>query len=123
MPEKVSIENCLQDLKVALGEKVTTDAEILLEHGKDSAHHAPQAPDVVVHAASTEEVQQAVRICGQHGVPIIPFGTGTAVEGGVVATQGGVCIVVQKMNRIKRLSAPDMDVTVEAGVTRTRLDD
>ena len=121
MSEKLTIDRCLKDLQLALGERVTTDSDVLLEHGKDSAHHAPQAPDVVVLAASTEDVVAAVKICSQHGVPIIPFGTGTAVEGGVVATRGGVCVDVQKMNRIKRLSVADMDVTVEAGVTRLQL--
>ncbi|MFT5325164.1 MAG: D-lactate dehydrogenase (cytochrome) [Planctomycetaceae bacterium] len=123
MAEDLTIENCLRELRNALGERVTTDAEVLLEHGKDSAHHAPQAPDVVVQAAATEDVVAAVKICSQHGVPIIPFGTGTAVEGGVVATRGGVCVDVQKMNRINRLSVADMDVTVEAGVTRLQLNE
>ncbi|MDA0808286.1 MAG: FAD-binding protein, partial [Planctomycetota bacterium] len=123
MPENVTLNNCLHDLRIALGERVTTDPDILLEHGKDSAHHAPQAPDAVVQAASTDDVVATVRICSQHGVPIIPFGTGTAVEGGVVATRGGVCVDVQMMNRIKRLSVADMDVTVEAGVTRLQLND
>lgn len=121
MSEKLTIDRCLIDLRIALGERVTTDSDVLLEHGKDSAHHAPQAPDVVVQAASTEDVVAVVKVCSQHRVPIIPFGTGTAVEGGVVATRGGVCVDVQKMNRIKRLSAADMDVTVEAGVTRLQL--
>lgn len=123
MAEKLTIENCLNELRITLGDRVITDADVLLEHGKDSAHHAPQAPDVVVHAASTEDVVAAVKICSQHGMPIIPFGTGTAVEGGVVATRGGVCVDVQKMNRIKRLSVADMDVTVEAGVTRLQLNE
>jgi D-lactate dehydrogenase (cytochrome) len=123
MSENVTPNNCLHDLRIALGERVTTDPDILLEHGKDSAHHAPQAPDAVVQAASTDDVVETVRICSQHGVPIIPFGTGTAVEGGVVATRGGVCVDVQMMNRIKRLSVADMDVTVEAGVTRLQLND
>jgi D-lactate dehydrogenase (cytochrome) len=123
MPENVTPNNCLHDLRIALGERVTTDPDVLLEHGKDSAHHSPQAPDVVVQAASTDDVVATVQICAKHGVPIIPFGTGTAVEGGVVATRGGVCVDVQKMNRIKRLSVADMDVTVEAGVTRLQLND
>lgn len=123
MSENVTPNNCLHDLRIALGERVTTDPDILLEHGKDSAHHAPQAPDAVVQAASTDDVVETVRICSKHGVPIIPFGTGTAVEGGVVATRGGVCVDVQMMNRIKRLSVADMDVTVEAGVTRLQLND
>ena len=123
MPENVTPNNCLHDLRIALGERVTTDPDVLLEHGKDSAHHSPQAPDVVVQAASTDDVVATVQICAKHGVPIIPFGTGTAVEGGVVATRGGVCVDVQKMNRIKLLSVADMDVTVEAGVTRLQLND
>ena len=123
MAEKLTIENCLKELRIALGDRVITDADVLLEHGKDSAHHAPQAPDAVVQAAATDDVVAAVKICSQHGVPIIPFGTGTAVEGGVVATRGGVCVDVQEMNRIKRLSVADMDVTVDAGVTRLQLNE
>lgn len=121
MPDNYAIENCLRDLRLKLGDRVTTDADVLLEHGKDSAHHAPQAPNAVVTAMSTDDVQQAVQICASHQVPIIPFGTGTAVEGGVVAVRGGICIDVQQMNSIKRLSVSDMDVTVEAGVTRLQL--
>lgn len=121
MSERHLIDECVRNLTAALEGKVTTDAAILLEHGKDSAHHAPQAPDAVVHAESTEDVVQTVKLCSQYHVPMIPFGTGTAVEGGVVATRGGVCIDVQRMNRIRRLSVPDMDVTVEAGVTRMQL--
>jgi D-lactate dehydrogenase (cytochrome) len=123
MPDNSTIDRCLHDLKLALGDQVSTDPDVLLEHGKDSAHHTPQAPDAVVEAASTNDVQQAVRICSHHGVPMIPFGTGTAVEGGVVATRGGVCIDLQKMSQIRRLSVADMDVTVEAGVTRLQLND
>jgi D-lactate dehydrogenase (cytochrome) len=121
MSHTTSLQDCLDDLFRELGDCVTVDVDVLLEHGKDSAHHAPQPPDVVVEATSLDEVQRAVRISSQYGVPIIPFGTGTAVEGGVVAVRGGVCIDVQKMNRIKGLSVPDMDVTVEAGVTRLQL--
>ncbi len=123
MHDNLMIEKCLQALRDALGDQVFTDRDVLLEHGKDSAHHVPQAPDVVVEAASTNDVQRVVRICSEYGVPIIPFGTGTAVEGGVVAIHGGVCIDVQKMNVIKRLSVADMDVTVEAGVTRLQLNE
>jgi len=123
MYDNVMIEKCLQALRVALGDQVSTDRDVLLKHGKDSAHHVPQAPDVVVEVASTSDVQRVVGICSEYGVPIIPFGTGTAVEGGVVAIHGGVCIDVQKMNVIKRLSVADMDVTVEAGVTRLQLNE
>lgn len=117
------VRSCLEELERELRGRVSTDEKTLLEHGQDSAHHLPQPPDVVVCPESTEEVVRAVKICSSHRIPIIPFGTGTAVEGGVVATRGGVCIDIQRMNRIKRVSVADMDATVEAGVTRLQLND
>ena len=71
----------------------------------------------------TDEVASIVRICFENDTPIIPYGTGTAVEGGVVATRGGVCINLSRMNQIVRLSVDDADVTVQAGVTRKALND
>lgn len=112
---------CIRSLRAAFGDRVTTDLEVLNEHAKDSAHHQPQPPDAVVFPASNDEVAKCVRICAEHNCPIIPFGTGTAVEGGVVATRGGVTVDMRRMNQILRLSVPDMDVTVQAGVTRLQL--
>ena len=117
------VAQCIADLQARFGERVSTADEVLAEHAKDSAHHQPQPPDAVVFPASSDEVAEAVGICARHRVPIIPFGTGTAVEGGVVAIHGGVTIDLRRMNQILRLSVPDMDVTVQAGVTRYQLND
>ncbi len=117
------VSQCIADLQARFGERVSTAEEVLAEHAKDSAHHQPQPPDAVVFPESNEEVAEAVGICAAHRVPIIPFGTGTAVEGGVVAIHGGVTIDLRRMNQIQRLSVADMDVTVQAGVTRHQLND
>jgi D-lactate dehydrogenase (cytochrome) len=95
--------------------------EVRALHAKDVSHHAPRSPQAVVFPGSNEEVSKIVRICAEAGVPIIPFGTGTAVEGGVVAIQGGVCVDLTRMNKILRVSVPDCDATVQAGVTRQQL--
>jgi D-lactate dehydrogenase (cytochrome) len=115
------IRATISELRREFGERLSTADDVRQEHGHDVSHHTAQLPDAVVFPHSTDEVARAVTICGQHGVPIVPFGTGTAVEGGVVAVRGGVCIDLRRMNRIVRLSVPDMDVTVEAGVTRQQL--
>lgn len=104
-----------------LGERFQDEAAVLREHAKDVSHHLPRLPAAVVFPESNEEVAGIVKICAEAGVPVIPFGTGTAVEGGVVATRGGVTIDLRRMNRILRLSVFDADATVQAGVTRHQL--
>lgn len=64
-----------------------------------------------------EQVSQIVKICYQNNVPIIPFGTGTGIEGGTNAIRGGVCIDVGKMNQVLEVNEADFDCTVQAGVT------
>jgi len=108
-------------LRARFGERLSTAVAVRDQHGRDLSWHAPAPPDAVVFAESVEEVQAAVRACAAHRVPIIPFGTGTSLEGHIAAIRGGVCLDLSRMNRILRLSAEDMDVTVEPGVTRKQL--
>ena len=44
-------------------------------------------PDVVIFPRSTQEVSECARVCSESHLPIIPFGTGTGLEGGVNAVQ------------------------------------
>jgi D-lactate dehydrogenase (cytochrome) len=110
-------------LRQRFGERVTTATAIREQHGRDESYHPAFPPDAVFFAETTEEVQAAVLICAEHGMPIIPFGVGTSLEGQVAALHGGICIDVSKMNQVLRVSAEDMDVTVQAGVTRKQLNE
>ncbi|MGC2855730.1 FAD-linked oxidase C-terminal domain-containing protein [Novispirillum sp. DQ9] len=114
---------CLAELRALLGDRLSTAQAVRDQHGRDESYHAPHPPDAVAFAASTEEVSAIVRICAAHGTPIIPFGTGTSLEGHVAALHGGVCIDVSGMNAILEVRPEDMDVTVQAGVTRKRLNE
>jgi len=111
----------VQQLQILLGERCSVMPGDLDQHAKDVSHHKPQRPDCVVFPRSMKKVAAVASVCYEHLVPIIPFGTGTAVEGGVVAIHGGVCVDLGRMNRILRFSPTDMDVTVQAGVTRLQL--
>ena len=113
----------LKHLSSEFKDRFLTDDLTLDEHAKDVSHHEAKRPIAVVCPTCTDEVARVVQLCAEYDTPVIPFGTGTAVEGGVVATRGGVSIDLRQMNRILRLSEKDMDVTVEAGVTRIQLND
>jgi len=77
----------------------------------------------VVFPQSTEDVQQIVRICARHDMPVIPFGTGTSFEGHVNAPFGGVCVDLKDMSRVLEVHAEDFDCVVEPGVRRKQLNE
>ena len=117
------IDTTVSVLKQLLGERLSTASSILEQHGRDESYHAVHAPDAVAFPKSTEEVAEIVRVCAEYGTPMIPFGTGTSLEGHVAALHGGVCIDLSDMNEIVRVSAEDLDVTVQAGVRRKQLNE
>lgn len=91
------------------------------QHGKDESVHRCRPPDVVVFPRCVEEVSALAKLCHKHRLPIIPFGTGTGLEGGVGAVKGGVCFSLRNMDQVLDLHPEDFDVTVEPGVTRKAL--
>ncbi len=111
----------LKELKRFLGDRLSTNAVLLEQHGQDESHHTCQPPDAVVYPADVQEVQRIVEICSRQRVVMIPFGVGTSLEGQVTAPRGGVCIDMSRMNRILEVNAEDLTCTVEAGVTRRQL--
>jgi D-lactate dehydrogenase (cytochrome) len=113
----------IASLHQLLGNRFSTAAPVREQHGKDASYHPCTPPDAVAFAQSTAEVSEIVKICARHKVPIIPFGSGTGLEGHVAALRGGVCIDISRMNEILRVSAADLDATVQAGVTRGQLNE
>ncbi|ONH95750.1 hypothetical protein PRUPE_7G088900 [Prunus persica] len=97
---------------------MTLDYEERYNHGKpqNSFHKAVNIPDVVVFPRSEEQVSKIVNSCDKHKVPIVPYGGATSLEGHTLSPNGGVCIDMSLMNRVKALHVEDMDVVVEPGV-------
>ncbi|MGE3936717.1 MAG: FAD-linked oxidase C-terminal domain-containing protein, partial [Rhodospirillaceae bacterium] len=115
------LDDLVGALKALLGERVSTARAVRDQHGKDESWHPVHAPDVVVFPASTAEVAAVAKICAMRRAPMVPFGAGTSLEGGVAALSGGVTIDLTQMNDILAVNAADLDATVQAGVTRKQL--
>lgn len=47
-------------------------------------------PEAVAFPVSTEEVSKVVQLCAKYGVAIVPFGSGTSLEGHISALRGGI---------------------------------
>jgi D-lactate dehydrogenase (cytochrome) len=114
-------EALASELGALLGDRFSTSPAVRDHHSRDESHHAPEAPDAVAFPESTAEVRSIVKACTRYRVPLISFGAGTSLEGHVMAHRGGLCLDMTRMNRVLRVSAEDMDATVEAGLTRKQL--
>ena len=111
----------LAALAQRLGERVSVAPAVRSQHANTTTWVANQPPDAVAFPSSAEEVQAIVRICATHGLPVIPFGVGTSLEGQVNAPFGGVSIDFRDMNRVVAVHPEDLDCVVEPGVTRKQL--
>lgn len=118
-----SVDLVLQALHGVLGDRVSRSEDVRRHHGADEGWHLPVAPDAVVYPESTEEVAAIVRACADHRVPVIPYGAGTSLEGGVAATRGGISLDLNGMDRVVEVNDADLDCTVEAGVRRIALNE
>ena len=110
-------------LAALFGTRYSRGDSTRLQHGRDESVHEPLLPDAVALATDTAEVAAAVRLCAEHGVPVIPYGVGSSVEGHVLAPRGGLSLDLSGMTRILAIHAEDGDAVVEAGVTRKQLNE
>ena len=116
-------EDLLEELRIIVGDRMSTSTAVREHHGKGEGYPGMFPPGVVVYALSTEEVSEIVKACAVRKVPIVPFGTGTSLEGHVAALRGGVCIDFTQMDKILNVNSEDLDVTVQPGVRRKQLNE
>ncbi|MDO9597157.1 MAG: FAD-linked oxidase C-terminal domain-containing protein [Azoarcus sp.] len=108
-------------LSARFGSRFTTSAGVCAHHGHDESHFPDALPDAVVFPHDTDEVVAIVDACREHGVPIIPYGVGSSLEGHILAIHGGISIDFSEMNQVLAINAEDMNVVVQPGVTRKQL--
>jgi len=117
-----AVVEALESLKSICGQdNVSTSMSMREHHGHDESYHESVMPSAVVFPQNVEQVSEVTKLCNSRRIHVIPFGTGTGLEGGVNATEGGICIDLTKMDKIVDLNPEDFDVTVEPGVKRTDL--
>jgi D-lactate dehydrogenase (cytochrome) len=99
-PDEAAIAAVTGELAKRYGNRVVTSAAVREQHGHTLTWIENQPPDLVVFPQTTEEMADIVKLCAAHSVPIVPFGTGTSLEGHVNAPFGGVSVDTSLMKRI-----------------------
>ncbi|WP_171167027.1 FAD-binding oxidoreductase [Ruegeria sp. HKCCA0370] len=118
---ETGIETVIGVLKQRFGDRLQTGAAIREQHGHTTTWIENQSPDAVVFPHTTQDVSEIVKTCAAHRVPVIPFGTGTSLEGHVNAPAGGISVDLMQMDKVLAVHAEDLDCVVQPGVTREAL--
>jgi D-lactate dehydrogenase (cytochrome) len=118
-----AIKSVVAALAAKFGNRLVTSQAVREQHANTTTWIANEPPDAVVFPQATGDVQDVVRICAAHRVPVIPFGTGTSLEGHINAPHGGVSIDFRDMNRVLAVNAQDLDCVIEPGITRKQLNE
>ncbi len=115
------VDAVITQARTLLGDRITTSAALREQHSHGEDTHPPVLPDAVAFIEAPEEAAALVALCHQHGVPVVPFGAGTSLEGHVTPVRGGISLDLSRMTRILEVNAADMDCRVQPGVTRQQL--
>src|SRR6516165_10670324 len=121
--ERKAADAVIAALAARYGNRLATSQAVREQHGHTTTWIDNQPPDAVAFPQTTADVQDIVRLCAAHRVPVIGFGQGTSLEGQVNAPRGGVCLDFRDMNRVLAVHAEDLDCIIEPGITRKQLNE
>ncbi len=106
-----------------LHDRFTTSDSVLVNFAKGEDAYDPIKPQAVVFPNSNKELSEVLRLCHEYKTPVVPYGTGTSLEGHAVGNQNGITISLEKFDKILSVNADDFDCRVQANVTREQLNE
>lgn len=122
-PDKDTIAAVTLALQQRLGNRCVASQSVREQHGHTLTWLPNEPPDLVVFVEDAAEIPPIVQICRENRVPLIPFGTGSSLEGHLNAPLGGISLDVAGLNKIIAVNPEDLDCVVEPGVTRKQLNE
>ena len=114
----------LKALREQLGDRVVTDPETLAAHCRDAWVLSELAdldgppippPRAVVEARSTDDVVRTLVTCREARVPVVPYGGGSGVCGGIRTSVHSVVLSTRKLTGLVSLAPRDLTATFRAG--------
>ena len=119
----MSIASIETELKSIFKDRFSTSTSTRFNYSRGEDTYDPVPSKAVVFPETNEEVSTILKLCNERKIPVVPFGTGTSLEGNVVGNEDGITISLEKMNKILSLNVEDFDCRVQANVTREQLNE
>ena len=112
-----------EELKKIFDIRFSTSESTRANYARGEDTYDPVLSQAVVFPETNEEVSKVLKLCNDNKIPVVPFGTGTSLEGNAVGNPNGITISLEKMNKILSVNADDFDCRVQANVTRKQLNE
>ena len=113
----------MQELTSLLSNRFSLSQSTRANYARGEDTFDPVLSQAVVFPETNEEVSGILKLCNDHKVPVVPFGTGTSLEGNVVGNDKGITISLEKMNKILEVNTSDCECRVQAKVTREQINE
>tara|TARA_B100000214_G_scaffold356559_1_gene315273 strand:- start:101 stop:1474 length:1374 start_codon:yes stop_codon:yes gene_type:complete len=111
------------ELKKILNGRFSQSESTRANYARGEDTYDPVLSKAVVFPETNEEVSKILKLCNEHKIPVVPFGTGTSLEGNVVGNENGITISLEKMNKVLSVNVEDFDCRVQACVTKEQLNE
>ncbi|MFO0618694.1 MAG: FAD-linked oxidase C-terminal domain-containing protein [Polyangiaceae bacterium] len=112
-----AIERVKRELSRALGDsKLVVEPDALLDYGRDESENDPMAPDLVVRAETSGDIEATLRIASACDVPVTPRAAGSGKSGGAIPTRGGIVLTTLGLRSIVEIDRGELVAVVEPGV-------
>ena len=119
----MSIASIETELKSIFKDRFSTSTSTRFNYSRGEDTYDPVPSQAVIFPEPNEEVSTILKLCNERKIPLVPFGTGTSLEGNVVGIEEGITISLEKMNKILSVNVEDFDCRVQANVTREQLNE
>ena len=116
-------EQIQKELKSIFNGRFSMSESTRANYARGEDTYDPVLSQAVVFPETNDEVSKILKLCNEHKVPVVPFGTGTSLEGHVVGNENGITISLEKMNKVLSVNGNDFDCRVQANVTRKQLNE
>ncbi len=116
-------EQIQNELKKIFNGRFSMSESTRANYARGEDTYDPVLSKAVVFPETNEEVSKILKLCNEHKIPVVPFGTGTSLEGNVVGNENGITVSLEKMNKVLSVNAQDFDCRVQACVTKEQLNE
>jgi glycolate oxidase len=107
----------IRELTQIVGEANTlSDPESLSRYSRDETEDLSFPPEVVLKPTTAHQISEILKLANAHGIPVTPRGGGTGLSGGALTVHGGICLSMEKLNRILEIDEKNLQAVVEPGV-------